>query len=143
MRGQEVRQARQHQVARHADRHVHSQPSPEHGALGLEQGAQVLHVVQQVAAALVEDLAVLRDAHAASGALQQPRAHHGLQLLHGARHAGLGQAQAVGRLREAAQLGHAGEDVHGVQGVHWGFPLFGNDEQIDWILVIYLLIVDQ
>jgi hypothetical protein len=84
----------------------------------LEHGLELVQVRQQPLAALVADLAVLRELHAPGGAVQQPRAELRLELLHGQRGAGLGQAQRLGGLREAGQLGHAGEDLHAFDGVH-------------------------
>jgi hypothetical protein len=71
-------------------------------------------------AALVERLAVLGQLHAPRGPVQQLRAQPGFQLLHGGGHAGLGQAQALGRAGEAGHLGDPDEGLHGIEAVHDG-----------------------
>ena len=113
--GQQIRQRRQHQLAGNAGGHVNAHAPAQRRAIGLlKHGLQFVHIVQQVLAALVKGLPVLRQLHAPRGAVQQARAQVGLQLLHGQRGAGLGQAQHLRSLGKAAQLGHTGKDLHAV-----------------------------
>jgi hypothetical protein len=118
MRLHEFRQPRQHEQTRHAAGHVHAQPTAQRLFAVLEHRLQVVHVGQQVFAALVKGVAVVRQLHLARGPVQQPRAQRGLELLHRGRSAGLGNAQAVRRAGEAGQLGHAVEDLHGFDRMH-------------------------
>ncbi len=118
MRGKELGQARQHVLARHAAGHVDAQAAAQGLLLALEQGVQLVHVRQQVLAALVVGLAVLGHLHLARGPVQQARAERAFQLLHGGGDAGLGQAQALRGAGEAGLLGHADEDLHGFESVH-------------------------
>ena len=79
---------------------------------------QLVGVGEQVGGPLAEGLAVLGQLHAPRGPLQQARAELRFELLHGGRHAGLGQAQLLGGLREAAELGDAQENAGRLQKVH-------------------------
>ncbi len=114
--------------ARDACRHVDAQPAAQRLRALAEHRLQLLHVGQQVLAALEEGLAVLRELDLARGPMQQARAEQRLQLLH--RHGGgrLGNSQAFGRAREAGEFGHADEDLHRFQrvghgGQGWGLLL--------------------
>ena len=116
---QQLGQAGNHHITRHTPRHVEPHAPPQGFAAGLlEHGLQLVGIGQQVFAALVKRLAVLRGGDTAGGAVQQPGAQRGLQLPHRIGHTGLGQTQRIRRLGEAGQLGHAGEDVHAVEGNH-------------------------
>ncbi len=119
MRGQELGQPRQHEVARERVGQVDAQPAAEPAGRRLEHRLQLLGLGQQLLAAIEEALAVGRHAHAARGALQEPRAQLRLELLHGRRHASLGQPELFGGAAEARELGHGGEDAQFVQ-VHDG-----------------------
>jgi len=119
VRGQELGQARQHQVAREAVGQVDAQPAGEPAGRGPEHRFQLLGLGQQLLAAIEEALAVGRQPHAARRALQQPRADLRLELAHRGRHPSLGQPQLLGRAAEAGELGHGGEDAQFVQ-VHGG-----------------------
>ena len=111
MLGEEFRQARQHEMARHAQRHVDAQPAAQRGAARPEHRAQFLEIGEQFAGALVERLAVLRQLHAARGAVEQARPQLRLEALHASRDLALGDTEVVGGEREARQLRHAHEGL--------------------------------
>ncbi len=122
MRGQELGQARQHDVARQAGGQVDAQPAGEARGRRLEHRLQLLGLGQQLLAAIEEALAVGRHANAARGALEQPRADLRLELLHRRGDAALGQPQLFRGAGEAGELGDGGEDAEFVE-VHcsvWG-----------------------
>jgi hypothetical protein len=111
------------QFAQH--RHDHDPPERLRGgdlqrtarrALAVHQQLlDFLQFRQQGCAALVEQLAVRGQADAAGGAVQQTHAEFGFQPADGARQAGLGQTERNGGLGEATGLGHAGEQLDGIQ----------------------------
>lgn len=63
-------------------------------------------------------LACLRETHAARRALQQPHADALFERLHGARHAGRREVHLARGRGEAARVGDAKKDLHGIQSVH-------------------------
>ena len=118
MRLQEFRQSPDHDVAGHAGGHVHPQAPAQRLATLLEHRLQLVHVPQQILAALVEGLAVVGQADLARRPVQQPRAEQAFQLLHGHGRAGLGHRQALGGAREAGHFRHPQEYPHRIEFVH-------------------------
>ena len=136
MRGGELGQPRQHHVARHRDRHVDPQPAAQRHPFRAEQAAQIVDVLQQVAATLEKHLPVRRQLHPAGGAMQQTGAQVGFQPADGGRHAGFRQAELLGRGREAAQFTHASENLQSGYQVHRSFI---RSDQFGSIAAVYIV----
>ena len=117
MRVQKAGQGGDDDAACNAHRHVDTQPAAQRLRALAEHGLQFIHVGQQVLAALVEGLAVLRELHLAGGPVQQARAEHRLQLLHRHRGGRLGDAQRLRGARKAGKFSHAHKDLHGFESV--------------------------
>ena len=130
MLGQKFRQPGQQPEAGQAGGHVHPQAPGEPGGIAAEHAVQLLHVGQQIAAALVIRLPILGELDAAGGALEQPHPELGFEALHRPRYARLGQPQAGGRLGEARQLGHPQKNPHCIQLIHAGPAFVGG-----WIVL--------
>ncbi len=126
---EEAGQVRNHPLPGQPAGHVHPQPSLELAGVATEHALQVLHVVQQVARALLELCAVRAEPHAAGGPVQQLYAELGLQPLHGQRHAGLGQAELFGRGSERAQFGDPQEAAQLIEAIHGLFVSVGQSNQ--------------
>ena len=137
---QQLGQARHDHVARHAGGHVDAHPALQAALAVLEHGLQLVQVGQQVLAAFVIGLAVLGELHAPGRAVQQAGAQLGFELLHGRGSAGLGQAQGVGGLGEAGQLGHPREDAHALQGIHCSSVV---NDVIDFAGFIWVVLINK
>jgi len=119
----ELRQARNDEVARHGGGQVDAQAPREAADVRAEHGGELFAFGQVFLAAVEKPLAVLGQAHAARGALQEPRAQALFEVLHGHRDACARQAELVRGAAEARELGDPREDAQFVD-VHGGrlFP---------------------
>lgn len=136
MLGKKGRQRGNHELPRNAGRYVHAQAPAQLTVVALEHALQFVHVVEQIAAALVERGAVGGELHAAGGAMQELGAQRGFEPLHGGGDAGLRQAQRFGGTGEAAELGNAQEGAKRVHRVH---GLVAESERCNQDVAIYVM----
>lgn len=116
MARQEVRQRRHHEMPRQRALQVDAQQPL--GRRVAEQPLGLLHVGQQAHATAVVGLAVLREAHGARGALEQPRADALLDALDQVGDGGARNLEVFRGLGEALALGDAHEGLHFLEAVH-------------------------
>ena len=89
--------------------HIDVQATADIHLAMLEQLVEFRRVGQQAPGPFQQDGAVGGQLHLAGGAVQQPCAEAGLQLLHRRGHRGPGQLQDMGGLDETAHVGHLDE----------------------------------
>jgi hypothetical protein len=94
-----------------ADRHVDAQAAGQASLAAAEHAAQVVVVVQHVAAARMEGRAFLRQLDPARGPLQQPRAQLLLELAHGGGDRRVRQAELARGAAEALEFGDLQKDA--------------------------------
>ncbi|MNS47346.1 hypothetical protein D3C72_798730 [compost metagenome] len=114
----ELRQARHDQTPRENVRHVHPNAPGQRRLVLAEQALDLVHVREQILAALVQHQAVLRRLHLARGALQQTRAEQGFQRLHMFGHGRARQAKALAREGKTRQFADPDEGAQQFQFVH-------------------------
>ncbi len=123
--GQEGRQLRYHQLPGQPAGHIHPQAPLQLRRIDPEHALQVVHVMQQIVCPRLELGTVSGQLHPAGGPMQQLHTHIRFQPLHGQRHTGLGETEAVGGAGEGAEFGHPEEAAQVIETIHGLFVIVG------------------